>query len=198
MVRQKDLIIRQWLGRKISFWKHINGEIKSCQLQHCLSCSNGGMSIEEKERLKEEFIDEDKMDEQPQRLFHINGLPTQKELFEFIALMRRRSDNSKMKVRKGDKHRSLLNKHKDLEEIVFGENENNTPNRVIVMDDLMNDAFNPKDKEVKSTMSLLMTKLSHHNNISVLIVCHELYPKGPNSVVLREQLTGILISTLQK
>ena len=65
-----------------------------------------------------------------------------------------------------------------MEEIVFGENKNNAPNRVVVMDDLMNDAFNPKDKEVNSTMNLLMTKLSHHNNILVLIVCHEIYPKG--------------------
>ena len=40
-------------------------------------------------------------------------------------------------------------------------------------------------------MNLLVTKLSHHNNLSVLIVCHELYPKGPNSVLLREQLTGV-------
>ena len=142
------------------------------------------MSIEEKEQLKEEFIDEDRMDEQLQRLFHINRLPMKKELFKFIALMTRRSDNSEMRAHKRDKHRSLLNEHKDLEEIVFGESENNTPNRVIVMDDLMNDAFNPKDKEVNSTMNLLMTKLSHHNNISVLIVCYELYPKGPNSVLL--------------
>ena len=103
----------------------------------------------------------------------------------------RRSDNSKMRARKRDKHGSLLNKHKDSEEIVFGENENNTPNRVVVMGDLMNDAFNPKDKEVNSTMNLLMTKLSHHNNISLQIVCHELYPKRPNSVLLQEQLNGM-------
>ena len=45
-------------------------------------------------------------------------------------------------------------------------------------------------------MSLLMTKLSHHNNVSVLIVCHELYPKGKNSVLLREQLTGVHIHSL--
>ena len=75
------------------------------------------------------------------------------------------------RAHKRDKHGSLLNQHKDLEEIVlFGESENNALNRVIVMDELMNDAFNPEDKEVNSTMNLLMTKLSHHNNISVLIV----------------------------
>ena len=44
---------------------------------------------------------------------------------------------------------------------------------------------------VNSTMKLLMTKLSSHNNISVLIVCHELYPKGQNSVLFIGQLTGI-------
>ena len=42
-------MIRRWLDGKILFWKDTDGEIKSCQLQHCLYCSNGGMSIEEKE-----------------------------------------------------------------------------------------------------------------------------------------------------
>ena len=45
-------------------------------------------------------------------------------------------------------------------------------------------------------MKLFMTKLSHHNNISILIVCHELYPKGKNAVLLREQLTGLHIHSL--
>ena len=63
-----------------------------------------------------------------------------------------------------------------MEDIVFGENEKTAPNRVIVFDDLMTEAFGVQDNE--SMMNLLMTKLSHHNNISVLIVCHELYPKG--------------------
>ena len=84
-----------------------------------------------------------------------------------------------------------MNEHRDLEQIVFSEDLNNAQNRVVVMDDLMNEAFNSRDKEINSTMNLLMTKLSRHNNISVLIVCHELYPKGPNSVLLREQLTGM-------
>ena len=41
-----------------------------------------------------------------------------------------------------------------------------------------------------------MTKLSHHNNVSVLIVCHKLYPKGSNSVLMREQLTGVHIHSV--
>ena len=69
--------------------------------------------------------------------------------------------------------------------------KNEAPNRVIVMDDLMNEAFNSRDKEVNSTMNLLMTKLSHHNNTSVLLVCHELYRIWHSMVLLREQLTGI-------
>ena len=60
---------------------------------------------------------------------------------------------------------------------------------MIVFDDLMTEAFSNKDNE--STMNLLTTKLSHHNNTSILIVCHELYPKGKNSVLFRDQLTGI-------
>ena len=70
-------IIRCWLGGKISFWKHdAIGELKACQLQHCLYCSNGGISDDEKIQLKEEFIDKDR--EQPQRLFHLNRLSTKR------------------------------------------------------------------------------------------------------------------------
>ena len=75
--------------------------------------------------------------------------------------------------------------------------ENEVPNRVIVMDNLMNEAFNSRDKEVNSMMNLLITKLSHHNNISVLLVCHELYPKGPSCVLLREHLTGMHLHAVQ-
>ena len=80
---------------------------------------------------------------------------------------------------KRDKHGNVMREHRNLEQIVSSENENEAPNRVTVMDDLMNEAFNSRDKEVSSTMNLLMTKLSHHNNIFVLLVCHELYPKDP-------------------
>ena len=75
------------------------------------------------------------------------------------------------------------------EDIVFNENEKSTLSRVIVFDDLMTDAFGNHKNE--ATMNLLTTKLSHHNNMSVLIVCHELYPKGKNSMLFRDQLTGV-------
>ena len=58
-----------------------------------------------------------------------------------------------------------------------------------MFDDLMTEAFSNKDNE--STMNLIMTKLSHHNNLSILIVCHELYPKGKNSVLFQDQLSGV-------
>ena len=58
-----------------------------------------------------------------------------------------------------------------------------------MFDDLMMDAFGNHENE--ATINLITTKLSHHNNMSVLIVCHELYPKGKNSMLFREQLTGI-------
>ena len=143
------------------------------------------MSSEEKQQLKEEFVNEDRVEEQWQRLFYLNRLPTKKELFEFVSM------TNKIELKKGDKHGVLMNERRDLEQIVFSEDENNAPNRVVVMDDLMNEAFNSRDKEIYSRMNLLMTKLSHHDNISVLIVCHELYPKGRNSVLLEEQLTGM-------
>ena len=53
-------IIRCWLGGRIS-----------CQLQHCIYCSNGRMSDEEKQRLKNEFIDKVRVG-MPQRLFPLN------------------------------------------------------------------------------------------------------------------------------
>ena len=145
------------------------------------------MSEEKKQRLKEEFIDESH--EEPQRLFHLNRLPEKKELFEFIASMINNDERSqgvvdeklkKPSSRKRDKEgriSKVVNQEKSLEEINFSENKESALNRVVVMDDLMNKAFNSCDKDVNSTMNLLMMKLSHHNNISVLLVCHELYPK---------------------
>ena len=72
---------------------------------------------------------------------------------------------------------------------MFNEDQQSAPNRVIVFDDLMTEAFSNKDNE--STMNLITTKLSHHKNLSILIVCHELYPKGKNSVLFRDQLSGV-------
>ena len=77
----------------------------------------------------------------------------------------------------------------DAEDIVYGEDEKTAPNRMIVFDDLMTEAFSNKDNE--STINLITTKLSHHNNLSVLLVCHELYPKGNSSMLFREQLTSV-------
>ena len=58
----------------------------------------------------------------------------------------------------------------------------------------MTEVFNTKDND--TMMNLLMNKLNHHNNLSVLIVCHELYPKGKNSVLFREQLTGVHLNSI--
>ena len=77
---------------------------------------------------------------------------------------------------------------------MHAESRRDAPHRVIVLDDLMVEAFDKSEN--RDIMKLLMTKLSHHNNISVLIVCHELYPKGKNAVLLREQLMGVHIHSL--
>ena len=82
----------------------------------------------------------------------------------------------------------------NAKDIVYGENEKTAPNRMIVFDDLMTEAFSNKDNE--STMNLITMKLSHHNNLSVLIVCHKLYPKGKSSMLFREQLTGVHLHTI--
>ena len=101
------------------------------------------------------------------------------------------------KSHKCDKHGVTVQTNKrDNKSIVYDEDESNSPNHVVVLDDLMSEAFNSKNKQMSQAMDLLMTKLSHHNNVSVLIVCHELYPKGPNSVLMREQLTGVHIHSV--
>ena len=135
--------------------------------------SIGDISEEEKDQLRDEFIKDD-----DQRLFHLTRVPNREELFAFIAETSD-FDNQKTKKKKEYTMDDSDNVSKESMETV------------IVLDDLMNDAFNSKDKSVDSTMKLLMTKLSHHNNISVLIICHKLYPKGQNSVLFRGQLTGV-------
>ena len=82
----------------------------------------------------------------------------------------------------------------DPEDMVFNEDERTAPNRVIVFDGLMTEAFTNRDNE--ATMNLITTKLSHHNNTSILIVCHELYPKGKNSVLFRDQLMGVQLHAI--
>ena len=46
------------IGDKVSFWKYIDRQLRSCKLLHCLRCSNGGKFEEDKQRLKEELTDE--------------------------------------------------------------------------------------------------------------------------------------------
>ena len=58
----------------------------------------------------------------------------------------------------------------------------------------MMEAFSNRENE--ATMNLLTTKLSHHNNVSILIICHELYPKGKNSVLFHDELTGVHLHTI--
>ena len=78
--------------------------------------------------------------------------------------------------------------------MVFNEDERAAPNRVIGFDDLMTEAFTNRDNE--AAMNLITTKLSHHNNTLILIVCHELYPKGKNSMLFRDQLMGVHLHTI--
>ena len=184
------LIMGRWLGRKISFWMAgLDGDVIETYLCHCLYCSNGGMSLDEKSTLLQEFV----CDEH-QKLFHINRFLSKKEIFEFISRTSKidLSATTTMKGKSGIKRK--FTSHDDFENVVFGEGEKCAPNCVIILDNLMTEAFNTKDND--TMMNLLMTKLSHHNNLSVLIVCHELYPKGKNSILFREQLTSVHLHSI--
>ena len=77
------LIMKRWLGGKVSFWGSNNeGLAIETELQHCLFCSNGGMLTDEKTLLRKEFV---KDGGHCQKLFHINRFPQKQEIFEFIA-----------------------------------------------------------------------------------------------------------------
>ena len=66
--------MKWWLGGKIPYWKYVDDKLTAVELQHCLYCSNGGMSVEEKKKLRSEFIV--KSLKKPQGLFHLNRVPT--------------------------------------------------------------------------------------------------------------------------
>ena len=175
-------IMHSWLGGSISFWRlnEVDGSPQPAGFQHCLFCSNGGMSVMEKETLVKQFV------KYPdQRLFHIPRFPTKQEVYDFISTT---STLPPIVSKKKDGDKRVITSN-DSEDILYNEDECTAPNRVIIFNDLMTEAFNNKDNE--STMNLIMTKLSHRNNLFVLIVCHELYSKGKSSVFFREQLTGV-------
>ena len=176
-------IMHRWLGGKISYWRpNEDGSPSPASLQHCLFCSNGGMSLGEKENLVRHFISNPQ-----QQLFHMSRFPTKQEVFEFISTTANVVGGRKT-TNKEEGDVRLVAKQ-DPEAAVFNEDERTTPNRAIVFDDLMTEAFTNRDNE--ATMNLITTKLSHHNNTSILTVCHELYPKGKNSVLFRDQVTGV-------
>ena len=76
-------IMHSWLGGNISFWRPnpLDGSPRNASLQHCLFCSNGGMSPLEKETLLERFIKT-----KDQRLFHVPQFPTKQEVYDFISV----------------------------------------------------------------------------------------------------------------
>ena len=178
-------IMHRWLGGKILYWRpNKDGSPSPASLQHCLFCSNSSMSLGEKENLVQHFIFNPQ-----QRLFHMSCFPTKQELFEFISMTANVVWQGCRKTTNKEEGNMRLMAKQDPEDVVFNEDERTTPNRVIVFDDLMTEAFTNRDNE--ATMNLITTKLSHHNNTLILIVCHELYPKGKNSVLFRDQLMGM-------
>ena len=74
-------IMHRWLGGKISYWRpDENGMPISTTIQHCLFCSNGGMSMSEKETLVQHFVTDPR-----QRLFHMSRFLTKQDMFDFIS-----------------------------------------------------------------------------------------------------------------
>ena len=180
-------IMRRWLGGRISYWTSASGRgVQEVKLRHCLYCNNGNVSLELKQELVDNFVVDDS-----QRVFHLDRFPTQDDIFNFISGT---SNNNIERRRKQKLSGEKIMYSPPPTYYVYAESSRDAPHRVIILDDLMVEAF---DKlENRDVMQLLMTKLSHHNNISMLIVCHELYPKGKNAILLRDQLTGVHIHSL--
>ena len=155
-------IMHRWLGGKISYWRpNEDGSPSPASLQHCLFCSNSSMSLGEKENLVRHFISNPQ-----QQLFHVSRFPTKQEVFEFISMTANVVGGRKT-TNKEEGDVRLVAKQ-DPEAVVFNEDDRTAPNRVIAFDDLMTEAFTNRDNE--ATMNLITTKLSHHNNTSILSV----------------------------
>ena len=183
-------ILQRWLGGKISFWTVRNGSVKEVKLQHCLYCNNGNVPSQAKRDIVESFVREDT----DQRVFHSDHFPTRDELFEFVGSTSNEGGKTSRKRTSSGESKKRITYQAPNHQIVYGEDNQLAPHRILVLDDLMVEAF--EKPENRDLMQLLMTRMSHHNNLSVLIVCHELYPKGRNSVLLREQLTGVHLHSL--
>ena len=71
-------IMHRWLGGKISFWRPDKDDtVIPTTIQHCLFCSNGGMSTSEKDILVQHFV----RNQQQQRLFHMGRFPTKQDIY---------------------------------------------------------------------------------------------------------------------
>ena len=143
--------------------------MQEVKLQHCLYCNNGNVSLELKQELVNSFI----IDNSQQRIFHLDRFPMRDDIFNFISSTSIYNSKGSRK-RKSNDVKMVYQRPPQV--YVHAELSCDAPHRVIVLDDLMVEAFDKSEN--RDVMQLLMTKLSHHNNISVLIVCHELYPKG--------------------
>ena len=181
-------IMRRWLRGRISYWTSASGRVQEVKLRHCLYCNNGNVSLE----LKQELVDNFVVDSQQQRVFHLDLFPTQDDIFNFISGTT--NNNVERRRKRKSSGEKIMYSPPPPKYYVYAESSRDAPHRVIVLDDLMVEAFDKSEN--RDVMQLLMTKLSHHNNISVLIMCHELYPKGKNAVLLRDQLTGVHIHSL--
>ena len=195
-------ILQRWLGGKISFWTVLNGSVREVKLRHCLYCNNGNVPSRAKRDIVENFVQEGGGNSD-QRVFHSDHFPTRDELFEFVGSTsslkneeegRTKKTTSRKRTSSGESKEKRITYQAPNHRIVYGEDNRLAPHRILVLDDLMVEAF--EKPENRDLMQLLMTRMSHHNNLSVLIVCHELYPKGKNSVLLREQLTGVHLHSL--
>ena len=177
-------IMRRWLGGRISYWTSASGRVQEVKLRHCLYCNNGNVSLELKQELVDNFVVDDS---QQQRVFHLDRFPTQDDIFDFISGTSNYNIERRSCKRKSSGGGENIKYSPPPKYYMYAESSRDAPHRVIVLDDLMVEAF---DKlENRDVMQLLMTKLSYHNNIRADRV-PRIVPQGKECRIVEGPIDG--------
>ena len=119
------------VGGRISYWTSASGRVQEVKLRHCLYCNNGNVSLELKQELVDSFIVDDS-----QRVFHLDRFPMQDNIFDFISSM---SIYHNVRKRKSDGVKIAYQRPSHA--YIYAASSRDAPHRVIVLDDLMVEAF---------------------------------------------------------
>ena len=128
--RNTHSIVRCWLGRKIQYYKYVNGKLTHAYLQHCCIVVMGTFQKMKKTNLGMNSSKTMTKDFFTLHMFQL-GKNYSHLLPKHLTLMTKKNHNDEK-----SSHHTM-----DDSDIVSSESIETASNRVIVLDDLMNDAF---------------------------------------------------------